>query len=155
MNNIKIVRHGSGAKGLRYFGIGPNLQPVQGLIKLKQLFDKNTFWAKGRSLKGLKIMLSKSTVVITIWDKKQLVGFGRANSDYCYRCVLWDIVVANDAQGQGIGSLLIKALIKSPELKNVEKIYLMTTHCSNFYEQKGFQLNQNQKLLYMSQLSEI
>ena len=111
MKNIKMVRHGRGAKGLRYFGMGPNLQPVQGLQKLKELFDHNTFWAKGRSLKGLKIMLSNSTVVITMWDKKELVGFGRATSDGVYRAVLWDVIVPKDLQGQGLGRKIIECLL--------------------------------------------
>ena len=155
MKNIQIVKHGSGALGLRMFGLGPKMQPMQGLIQLKQLFDEHTFWAKGRSIKRLRMMLSKSTVVITIWKGKKLIGFGRANSDYIFRSVLWDIVVANENQGEGVGSLLIDTLINSPEIRDVEKIYLMTTHCSNFYENKGFQFSSNQKLLYINRISEI
>ena len=155
MQNIQIVRHGKGAIGLRLFGLGPKMMPSNGLTKLKRLFEENTFWAKGRSLKKLKIMLSNSTVIITVWNQNKLIGFGRANSDYSFRCVLWDIVVANDNQGKGIGSMLVKALINSPKIKSVEKIYLMTTHCSNFYEKKGFKLNSNQKLFYISQISDI
>ena len=151
MKDIKIVKHGKGAKGLRFFGIGPNLRPSKGLIKLKELFDNETFWARGRNLKGLKIMLSYSTVVITVWDKNRLIGFGRATSDYCYRGVLWDIIVAKEKKGIGIGSLIIETLIQSPEINNLEKIYLMTTHCSEFYKQKGFKVNQNQTLLYITQ----
>ena len=127
----------------------------KGLIQLKQLFDEHAFWAKGRSMQRLKIMLSNSTVIITIWNQNNLIGFGRANSDSSFRCVLWDIVVANENQGQGIGSILIKALINSPEVKNVEKIYLMTTHCSHFYKKKGFELSGNQTLLCISQISDI
>ena len=155
MKNIQIVKHGSGALGLRMFGLGPKMQPMQGLIQLKQLFDEHTFWAKGRSIKRLRMMLSKSTVVITIWKGKKLIGFGRANSDYIFRSVLWDIVVANENQGEGVGSLLIDTLINSPEIRDVEKIYLMTTHYSNFYENKGFQFSSNQKLLYVNQISGI
>ena len=155
MKDITIVKHGKGAKGLRYFGIGPNLKPSKGLIKLKELFDNDTFWARGRNLKGLKIMLSYSTVVITVWNKNKLVGFGRATSDYCYRSVLWDIIVAKEEKGKGIGSLMIERIIKSPEIKNVEKVYLMTTHCSEFYKQKGFKENQNQTLLYITKEPEI
>ena len=155
MKNIQIVKHGRGALGLRLCGLGPKMKPMQGLIQLKQLFDEHTFWAKGRSIKRLKMMLSKSTVVITVWKEKKLIGFGRANSDYIFRSVLWDIVVANENQGEGVGSLLIDTLINSPEIRDVEKIYLMTTHCSNFYENKGFQFSSNQKLLCVNRMSEI
>ena len=155
MKNIQIIKHGRGALGLRLWGLGPKMKPKKGLIQLKQLFDEHAFWAKGRSMKRLKIMLAKSTVVITAWRGNNLIGFGRANSDYIFRSVLWDIVVANESQGKGIGSLLIETLINSPEIKDVEKIYLMTTHCSNFYENKGFQFSNNQKLLYINGISKI
>ena len=155
MKNIQIIKHRRGALGLRLFGLGPKMKPMKGLIQLKKLLDEHTFWAKGRSMKRLKMMLSKSTVVITVWRENNLIGFGRANSDYIFRSVLWDIVVANENQGEGIGSLLIETLINAPEIKDVEKIYLMTTHCSNFYKNKGFQFNSNQKLLYINRISEI
>ena len=155
MKNIQIIKHGSGALGLRLCGLGPKMKPMRGLIQLKKLFDENTFWAKGRSLKKLKMMLSKSTVVITVWKENKLIGFGRANSDYIFRSVLWDIVVSDENQGKGIGALLLDTLINSPEIKDAEKIYLMTTHCSSFYESKGFQFSNNQKLLLINHMSEI
>ena len=155
MKNIQMVKHGRGALGLRLCGLGPRMKPMKGLIQLKKLFDENTFWAKGRSLKKLKMMLSKSTVVITVWKENKLIGFGRANSDYIFRSVLWDIVVADENQGEGVGSLLVDTLINSAEIKDVEKIYLMTTHCSSFYERTGFQFSKNQKLLFVNQSSEI
>ncbi|WP_320663651.1 GNAT family N-acetyltransferase [Prochlorococcus sp. MIT 1223] len=147
MTGISIVRHGNGSPGLRYFGLGPNLRPSAALKKLQELLQQNTFWAKNRSHKALKIMLSNSSVVISIWKGTRLVGFGRANSDGIFRATLWDVVIANDSQGLGIGRILVEALLKAPQLQKVEKVYLMTTNCSEFYEQLGFKIVSNQKLL--------
>ena len=39
-----------------------------------------------------------------------MVGFGRATTDGIYRAVLWDVVVAGDLQGKGLGRKVIASL---------------------------------------------
>ena len=85
--------------------------------------------------------------VVSLWDDKKLIGFGRASSDGIYRAVLWDVVVANNFQGIGYGRLIVEALISNQSLNNVEKIYLMTTNKEGFYIQIGFTTETNQKLM--------
>ncbi len=147
MRKLRILKHAPGAPGLRLFGLGPNFLPSKGIKKLKDLLDNHAFWARNRNYKNLRKLLIGSTVVITLWQDQRIVGFGRATSDAIYRAVLWDIVVADDLQGKGLGRLVIQALLSSPEIKEVEKIYLMTTHGSNFYKQLGFQDCNKQNLL--------
>tara|TARA_A100001037_G_scaffold96144_1_gene87546 strand:+ start:1371 stop:1640 length:270 start_codon:yes stop_codon:yes gene_type:complete len=79
-----------------------------------------------------------------------MVGFGRATSDRIFRAVLWDIVVADDLQGLGLGRQVVDALITTPALKNVEKIYLMTTNSKEFYLQLGFEQSEQQNLLFIA-----
>ena len=117
------------------------------LVELKQLLDKNTSWARNRSTSNLRRMLRGSVAVVSLWDDKKLIGFGRASSDGIYRAVLWDVVVANNFQGIGYGRLIVEALISNQSLKNVEKIYLMTTNKEGFYIQIGFTTETNQKLM--------
>jgi len=117
------------------------------LVELKQLLDKNTSWARNRSTSDLRRMLRGSVAVVSLWDDKKLIGFGRASSDGIYRAVLWDVVVANNFQGIGYGRLIVEALISNQSLKNVEKIYLMTTNKEGFYIQIGFTTETNQKLM--------
>ena len=119
---------------------------MRGLMKLQCLLDKHAFWAIGRSRKELRKVLSGSKVVITLWRGKRMVGFGRATSDGIYRAVLWDIVVADDLQGKGLGTQVVEALLSTSTIKNVERVYLMTTNGTEFYQQLGFQ-NCNQELL--------
>ena len=147
MQKLKLLKHAPGAPGLRIFGLGPNFVPSKGLVKLKDLLDKHAFWARNRNYKNLRKLLIGSTVVVTVWRNKRIVGFGRATSDQIYRAVLWDIVVADDLQRKGLGRLVIEALVASPEIKEVERVYLMTTNSSNFYKQLGFQNCNQQKLL--------
>ena len=91
MKEISLIKHTKGALGLRFLGLGPNLQPTNGLIKLQKLLDTNAFWAKNRTINDLKKCLSNSDVVISLWVGKEIVGFGRALTDGIYRGVLWDL----------------------------------------------------------------
>ena len=147
MKQLSIITHASQAIGLRLFGLGPSFTPCSGIKQLKELFDQNTFWAKNRSSVNIKSMLRNSTVIVTLWEGKRLIGFGRATSDGVYRAVLWDIIINKEMQGNGLGRLVVSTLIKSPKIKNSEKIYLMTTNHINFYTTIGFKKISNQNLM--------
>lgn len=151
MARIHLVEHAPGAPGLRLMGLGPNLRPTRGLLKLRRLLNKHAFWARGRSPRQLRQMLKGSQVIVSLWRGKRMVGFGRASSDGIYRAVLWDVVVAGDLQGRGLGRRVVEALLASPKLRQVERVYLMTTNSNGFYEQMGFDTVFTQHLLIRKQ----
>ena len=155
LNAIEIVKHAPGAPGLRIFGLGPRGRLVKGLQQLKTLLDEEAFWASGRDYKSLRKMLFNSTEIISIWEKDYLIGFGRATSDKIFRAVLWDIVVKSEFKGVGIGKLIVENLINKKSIKNVEKIYLMTTTKSSFYTKFGFKKENKQKLMLLSKYKNI
>ena len=98
-------------------------------------------------------MLAGSQAVVSAWRGRRLVGFGRATSDGVFRAVLWDVVVADDEQGQGLGRQLVEALLASRKLNGVERVYLMTTNSTGFYKRLGFEVITNQKLMILNQSS--
>ena len=147
MKKVSLINHSKGAIGLRFFGLGPNLNPTNGLIKLQKLLDKNAFWAKSRTKKDLKKCLANSDVVISLWVGNEIVGFGRALTDGIYRGVLWDIVIDHNHQGKGFGSLIVNNLLSSKKIKNTKKLYLMTTNKKLFYSQFNFEEVTAQNLL--------
>jgi ribosomal protein S18 acetylase RimI-like enzyme len=153
MVSFRLIQHAPGAPGLRWLGLGPGLRPSRGLLKLQRLFEHHAFWARGRSYGMLRRMLAGSPVVVSLWRGKRLVGFGRASSDGVYRAVLWDVVVAGDLQGRGLGRQVVEGLLQHPQLQGVERVYLMTTNSAGFYEQLGFQREQRQLLLLRSSSS--
>ena len=106
MKKISLINHSEGAIGLRVLGLGPNLKPTNGLIKLKRLLDRNTFWAKNRTITDLRKCLANSNVIVSLWIDNEIVGFGRALTDGIYRGVLWDIVIDHNHQGKGFGTLV-------------------------------------------------
>lgn len=147
MDAICLLIHAPGAPGLRWLGLGPGLRPTRGLWKLQRLLDQHTFWAQGRSLQDLRHMLAGSAAVVSLWRGRRLVGFARASSDGVFRAVLWDVVIPEDLQGQGLGRQLVEALLNTPQLRGVERVYLMTTNSAGFYEQLGFERVEGQQLL--------
>nr|WP_311133892.1 GNAT family N-acetyltransferase [Synechococcus sp. CS-1329] len=128
---------------------------------MKQLLDEDSFWAQGRSHDQLRRMLRGSDAVVTAWGRHedssgqplQLVGFGRATSDGMFRGVLWDVVVTDSHRGQGIGRLVVRALLEAPALARTERVYLMTTRGRTFYRELGFKDVGSQNLLLIDQES--
>ena len=147
MKDISVIKHASSAPGLRIFGLGPTFIPIKGLEKLQALFNQNTLWAKDRTIDQIKKMLANSNVIITLWKKNSLVGFGRATTDQVYRAVLWDIVVSKNVQRVGLGKIIVEELLKDKKINSVEKVYLMTSDRKDFYNQLGFKVNNNQTLI--------
>ena len=136
---IQLIRHRRGAWRLRR-------APGQ-LRQLQQLLDAHSFWASGRSEHELRRMLTGSQAVVSAWQGSRLVGFGRATSDGVFRAVLWDVVVAGDHQGRGLGRRIVEALLLQPAVYGVERVYLMTTNSAGFYEQLGFTAVDSQRLM--------
>ena len=147
MPSVSIIQHAQGAPGLRTLGLGPNLKPQKALKKLQFLMNNYAFWARDRSISQLKLMLKNSSVITSVWIDDEIIGFGRAHSDKVFRAILWDVIVSNEMQGKGIGKLIVDSLTHSKEIKNVEKVYLMTTNCKEFYSQIDFIISENQTLL--------
>lgn len=124
------------------------------LEALRRLLEQHSFWAQGRTWAQLARMLVGSSAVVSAWQDGQLVGFGRATSDGVFRAVLWDVVVAEPLQGQGLGRRIVQQLLLSPALVDVERVYLMTTNSDGFYLRLGFHQEHGQKLLLRSHGSE-
>ena len=147
MKDISLINHSGGALGLRFFGLGPNLIPNNGLNKLQKLLENNTFWAKNRKIKDLKKCLANSDVIVSLWVGNEIVGFGRALTDGIYRGMLWDIVIDQKYQGKGFGKLIVQSLLSSKKIKNTKKLYLMTSNKKLFYSQLNFKEVTSQNLL--------
>ena len=134
---VRLVRHGrlGGLKLLLRIG------------QIQALFNTDSFWAQGRSRWALFRMLLGSCVVVSAWQAGRLVGIGRATSDGVFRAVLWDVVVASEQQGQGLGRRIVESLLSYQAVAKAERVYLMTTNSSGFYEKLGFKSQHGQQLL--------
>ena len=135
---IRLVRHGR-----------LNLILLLRIGQVQALFNANSFWGVGRSRSALMRMLLGSCVVVSAWQAGRLVGLGRATSDGVFRAVLWDVVVASEQQGQGLGRRIVNSLLAHPAVAKAERVYLMTTNSSGFYEKMGFKIQHGQQLLVL------
>jgi len=59
--------------------------------------------------------------------------------------------VAGDLQGKGLGRRVVEALLAAPAIRDVERVYLMTTNSAGFYKQLGFTEANPQQLLVRKQ----
>lgn len=133
---IRLIRHGRLRLRLRWR-----------LAALGALLDGHSFWATGRQPSQLGRMLGGSQVVVSAWQGSTLVGFGRATSDGVFRAVLWDVVVAEEHQGRGLGRRIVEELLASRPVAAAERVYLMTTTGEGFYERLGFSRVDIQRLM--------
>ena len=109
-----------------------SLQPEQ----LLTLFQQAP-WAKGRTLSDAREMLRHTDVALCAWDGDHLVGFGRVLTDFVYRATIWDVIVDEAYQKQGIGAEIVQRILNHPRLKKVELFWLCTRR-PGFYEKLGF-----------------
>ncbi|BAZ44087.1 GCN5-related N-acetyltransferase [Chondrocystis sp. NIES-4102] len=112
------------------------------ILQLQRLFAKTAFWARERKVEDLEIAIANSNPIVTVWDKKRLIGFARATSDGIYRAAIWDVVIDPDYQGVGLGRKLVQTVLSHPLVNKVERVYLTTTHQQSFYERIGFKQNE-------------
>jgi N-acetylglutamate synthase-like GNAT family acetyltransferase len=98
----------------------------------------------------MAIAISNSKPVVTVWDGDRLIGHARATSDGVYRATIWDVVIDSDYRGAGLGRKLVQTVLAHPNVCNVERVYLMTTHQQKFYEQIGFEQNSSTTLILLN-----
>jgi ribosomal protein S18 acetylase RimI-like enzyme len=80
-----------------------------------------------------------STLVISAWVGNRLVGAVRVLSDTIFRSVLYDLLVAPEYQGQGIGSELVNRC--RSHYPGSEWLVRCDSSNSDFYKKLGFQDN--------------
>lgn len=94
-------------------------------------------WAKDRTLEDAKEMLRHTDLILSAWDGEHLVGFGRVLTDFVYRATIWDVIVDQAYQRQGIGTEIVQRILQHPRLRRVELFWLCTRRPA-FYQKLGF-----------------
>ena len=65
-----------------------------------------------REPEKLKTAAENSHTVCSAYADQKIIGFGRAISDSQYQSAIYDVVVLPEFQKQGIGTLIMKALLQ-------------------------------------------
>ena len=77
-----------------------------------------------------------SHTVIFVYHTKELIGMGRAISDGAYQAAIYDCAVSPEYQGQGIGRMIITAVLS--DLPDCNIILYAAPGKEGFYEKAGF-----------------
>ena len=144
----RLVRHAPEAPGLLWLGLGPGFRHNRALLKLQRLFNRHANWAQS-NFTQLRRLLEGSGVMVSLWGGQCLAAFRRATSDGCSRAVLWDIVVAGDLQGRGLGRIVVGELLHTQPDAGVKRMHLVTANSAGFYRQLGFRDADPQQLLVL------
>jgi len=79
-----------------------------------------------------------SHTTVFIYEESQLIGFGRAISDGEYQGAIYDVAVLPEAQGKGVGKLIVQTILD--RLPNCNIILYATPGKEGFYKRLGFRL---------------
>lgn len=107
---------------------------------LKALYDA-AWWTTGRTLPDIARMLRHSDIVVGLClpQSGELVAFARVLTDYVYKALILDVIVAEPYRGNGLGRQLLADIVTHPLLKNVAHLELYCRpDVAPFYEAWGF-----------------
>ena len=92
----------------------------------------------------LENLARESALFAGAFDKKRMIGMGRALSDLKSDAYIQDIAVLYSYRGRGIGSGIIQALIQGLKERGVDWIGLIgEPGTGSFYEKLGFKEMEN------------
>ena len=77
-----------------------------------------------------------SHTVVFVYENKKLLGFGRAISDGQYQGAIYDVAVVPEAQGKGIGKIIVQTIME--KLSDCNLILYATPGREGFYRKLGF-----------------
>ena len=77
-----------------------------------------------------------SHTTVFIYEDSQLIGFGRVISDGEYQGAIYDVAVLPEAQGKGVGTIIMQTILD--RLPNCNLILYATPGMEGFYKSLGF-----------------
>ena len=110
---------------------------VRDLVELYQ----GEWWTKDRSLRDVRAMLERSDLVFGIVDPSsgRLIGFARVLSDFVFKALVFDVIVAPSHRGRGVGDALMRRILAHPRLRSVRHVELYCLpELEAFYRRCGF-----------------
>ncbi|MCO7126425.1 GNAT family N-acetyltransferase [Sporolactobacillus shoreicorticis] len=88
--------------------------------------------------------ISNSWYTLSVYEDKQLIGFGRIISDGVYQSFLCDLIVSPNYRKQGIGTEIVKRLLNHSKMNGLTWIQLSCAQGKQpFYERLGFKARPN------------
>lgn len=101
---------------------------------------KQEWWSKHRTFEQTKKVVSGSQLCIAIVDDdNNLAGFARVLTDFVFKALIFDVIVANNSRKRGLGDKLISTIKHHPALGEVAhfELYCLPEMFA-FYQRQGF-----------------
>lgn len=104
---------------------------------------QDEWWTRGRSLEDTKRCVSGSQICIGIASNNDdLIGFARVLTDFTFKALIFDVIVAQGERGNGLGNELLSLIKNHERLKLVRHFELYCLpEMLPFYEKHGFSMN--------------
>lgn len=101
---------------------------------------KQMWWTKERTEDEVVTMLKNSmSFGIVEQDSHDLVGYARVLTDEIKYAFIFDVMLAEHLRGNGLGKVLMDAIITHPRLRNIKNFELTCApDMVGFYERFGF-----------------
>jgi len=99
------------------------------------------WWSRTRSPVDVERMLAHTSHVFGVCDAAtdRLLGFARVLSDHAYKALIFDVIVAPDQRGTGLGKRLLDRIFAHPDLCGVQSFELYCLpEMAAYYECLGF-----------------
>jgi GNAT superfamily N-acetyltransferase len=100
-----------------------------------------TGWSFRRPVSAgvLQMALERSWYCLFAWDGNALVGTGRVCTDGLLHAIIYDVIVAPDYQGRGIGAEIMNRIMQKCLEADIGTIQLFAAAGKQgFYEKLGF-----------------
>jgi N-acetylglutamate synthase-like GNAT family acetyltransferase len=108
------------------------------LPDLLTLLKDNAYWQAHLTLERLQLLLVKSRCFFAFADSGKVVGFSRVVTDTTSFASLWDVVVAENQRGKGIGINLMFHVFTDEKLSGINNWILFTDTAKGLYQKFGF-----------------
>ena len=107
---------------------------------LTDLYAEYGWWAD-REVEAVRRALDGTEVAVGVEDDGDLVAAARVLTDFTYYANVFDVVVAADRRGEGLGGTLMEAVVEHPDLRSVAGLSLLCRRgLVPFYGSVGFEL---------------
>ena len=100
-------------------------------------FLSNSYWAKDRPVEVVRKSLENSLCFGAYLEGEQ-VAFARLITDRAVFAYLADVFVLPSHRGKGVSAELMRAILKHPDITNIDIIILATKDAHGLYKKYGF-----------------